>query len=79
MIELLFGMNLQLGSDFHVFGTAEHLGINHVGNDGLVFAREVFVQQIRETVAGNFDFGCGESGVRHFLSPCKFELVSCPH
>jgi len=53
MIELLLGVDFELGGDVHVLGTAEHLGIDHVGDDGLIFAGKVFVQQIRKTVAGN--------------------------
>jgi hypothetical protein len=33
-------------------GAAEHLGIDYVGDDGLIFAGKVFVQQLREAVAG---------------------------
>ncbi len=54
MIELLFGVYFELGGDVHVLGAGEHLGIDHVGDDGLIFAGKVFVQQLREAVAGNF-------------------------
>jgi hypothetical protein len=59
MIELLFGVYFELGGDVHVLGAGEHLGIDHVGDDGLIFAGKVFVQQLREAVAGNFVFICG--------------------
>ena len=54
MIELLLGVKLELGGDVHVFGALEHLGIDDVGDDGLIFAGQVFVQQLRKTVAGDF-------------------------
>ncbi len=54
MIELLVGVYFELGGDVHVLGAGEHLGIDHVGDDGLIFAGKVFVQQLREAVAGNF-------------------------
>ena len=60
MIELLLGVNFQLSGDVHVFGALEHLGIDDVGDDGLIFARQVFVQQLRETVAEiSLDFRSG--------------------
>src|SRR5580704_14850734 len=43
MIELLLGMDFELGGYIHVLGAAEYLGINDVGDDGLVFAAKVFV------------------------------------
>jgi hypothetical protein len=43
-------------------GAAEHLGIDYVGDDGLIFAGKVFVQQLREAVAGDFAFVCGGLG-----------------
>ena len=56
MIELLLGMDFKLRGDVHVFGALEHLGIHDVHDDGLIFAGQVFIQQLRETVAGNFVF-----------------------
>ena len=56
MIELLLGVDFELGGDIHVLGAAEHLGIDYVGDDGLIFAGKVFVQQLREAVAGDFAF-----------------------
>ena len=44
MIEFLFGVDFELGGDVHVLGAAEHLGIDDVGDDGLIFAGKVFVQ-----------------------------------
>ena len=44
MIELLFGMVFELRGDVHVFCALEHLGINNVRDDGLIFAGQVFVQ-----------------------------------
>jgi hypothetical protein len=53
MIELLLGVDFELGGNVHVLGAAEHLGIDDVGDDGLILAGQVFVQQLREPVAGN--------------------------
>ena len=38
MIELLLGVDFELGGDVHVLSAAEHLGIDNVGDDGLIFA-----------------------------------------
>ena len=54
MIEFLLGVNFELSGDVHVFGALEHLGIDDVSDDGLIFAGQVFVQQLRETVRGDF-------------------------
>jgi len=35
MIELLLGVDFELGGDVYVLGAAEHLGIDYVGDDGL--------------------------------------------
>ena len=56
MIELLFGMDLQLGGDVHVLRAGEHLRIDDVRDDRLIFAGEIFVQQLGEAVASNFVF-----------------------
>ena len=44
MIELLLGMDFKLRGDVHVFRALEHLGIDDVGDDGLIFAGQIFVQ-----------------------------------
>ena len=54
MIELLLGVDFELSGDVHVFGALEHLGIDDLRNDGLIFTGQVFVQQLRETVPGDF-------------------------
>jgi len=54
MVEFLFRMDLQLLSDAHVFRALEHLGIDHVSDDCLVFAGQVFVQQRRQLLAGSY-------------------------
>jgi hypothetical protein len=38
MIELLLGVDLELVGDVHVLGAAEHLGIDYVADDRLIFA-----------------------------------------
>src|SRR4029450_13857445 len=67
MIELLLGVDFELSSDVHILGASEHLGIDHVGDDGLIFASEVFVQQLRETVAGSFFLYDGRLGLGHYF------------
>src|SRR5215468_1606127 len=54
MIELLLGMSFELSSDVHVFGALEHLRIDDVRDDSLIFTGQIFVQQLRELVAGDF-------------------------
>src|SRR5438874_435004 len=53
MVQLLFGVDLELAGDVHVLGAAEHLGIDDVGDDCLVLAGQVLVQELRELVAGD--------------------------
>jgi hypothetical protein len=65
MIELLLGVDFELGGDIHVFGAGEHLRIDYVGDDGLIFAGKVFIQQLREAVAGNFVFVRGGFELSH--------------
>jgi hypothetical protein len=54
MIELLLGVDFELSGDVHVFSALEHLRIDDVGDDRLIFAGQVFVQKLRETIAGDF-------------------------
>ena len=71
MIELLLGLDLKLRGDVHVFGALEHLGIDDVRDDRLIFAGQVFVQQLRETVAGDlvgFLF-------RHLIPPFRLSRI----
>jgi hypothetical protein len=65
VIELLPGVNLKLGGDVHVLGAGEHLGINDIGDDRLVFASEVFVQKLREAVARDVGFAGGGLEIGH--------------
>ena len=44
VVELLFGVYFELRGDVHVFGAFEHRGIDHLGDNRLIFARKVFVQ-----------------------------------
>src|SRR5262249_21934959 len=55
MIQLLLGVNFKLGSDVRVLGAAEHLRIDYIRDDGLIFAGEIFVQKLREAITRNFD------------------------
>jgi hypothetical protein len=40
------GMRLQLPRDVCVSGTLQHLAVNGVGNDRLVFSRQILIQQL---------------------------------
>jgi len=51
MVEFLLGMDFELIGDVHVLGALEDLRIDNVGDDGLVFAREIFVQQLDQFFA----------------------------
>src|SRR5262245_28535356 len=71
MIELLLGVDLELSSNVHILGASEHLGIDHVGDDGLILASEVFVQQLRQTIAGDFFLDDGRLGLGHYFLPLR--------
>src|SRR6266851_5199526 len=68
MVELLLGVDFELRGDVHVLGAGEHLGIDYVADDSLILASKIFVQQLRETLAGNFVFVCSRF-VSHSISP----------
>jgi len=44
MIEFVLRVDLELGGDVHVLGTAKHLGINYITDDRLIFPSKIFVQ-----------------------------------
>ena len=46
--ELFGGMRLQFFRDRHVLRALEHLRVQDVGNDCLIFARQVVVQEINQ-------------------------------
>src|SRR5215469_2006752 len=69
VVELLLGVDLELVGDVHVLGPAEDLGIDYVANDRLVLARQVFIQQLGETITRNFVFAYGRFGLSHLISP----------
>jgi len=69
MIEFLFGVEFELSGDIHVLGAAEHLGIDDVGDDCLIFTGKIFVQQLRKAVAGDLVFVCDGLGLSHFIPP----------
>ena len=50
-----------------------NLGIDHVGDDGLIFAGKVFVQQFRKPVVGNFVFICGRTLTQPFDSSLELK------
>jgi len=65
VLEFLGGVYFELIGDAHVLGTLEHLRINYVGDDGLIFAREVFVQTVDQLLTRHGRFSHGS------LQPCS--------
>ena len=53
MLQLLMGVLLELIGDVHIFGALQHLRIDHIGDDRLIFARQVLVQKLRQLISGN--------------------------
>ncbi len=51
MLKLIMRVRLELIGNGHVLGALEHLRIDNIGDDGLVFPREVFIEQFGETFA----------------------------
>src|SRR5215471_5965640 len=69
MIELLLGVFFKLSRNVHVLGAGKHLRINHVGDDGLIFASQVFIQQLGEAVAGKLGSGWRGFELSHLDPP----------
>ena len=53
MLQLPMGMLFKLIGDVHIFRTLQHLRINHIGDYGLIFARKVLIQKLRQLITGN--------------------------
>jgi len=51
--ELLLGVDLEFAGDVHVGRALEDLGIIDVGDNGLEFALEIFVEEIDEFFFGD--------------------------
>src|ERR1700744_1428040 len=49
MFQLLRCMRLQLIGDVHIFCAFEDLGINDIGDNRLIFSREVLIEKFRKT------------------------------
>src|ERR1700743_850327 len=45
-------MDLELGGDLHPLGAGDDIAVDGVGDDGLIFAGEVFVQVVDELLNG---------------------------
>src|SRR5450631_2875233 len=73
MIQLLFGMQSKLVSYIHVLGALEHLGINHVTDNGLILAGQVFIQKFRQAIPGNCFFVVCRFRLGHFVFSCEVE------
>ena len=48
MGELFFGVDLEFAGDVHVLRSLEDLGVVDIGDDGLIFAGEIFVEEVDE-------------------------------
>src|SRR5262249_61973328 len=51
MLKLLVRMLLELRGYIHIFSALQNLRINHVGNDRLIFARKILVQELCQLFA----------------------------
>ena len=51
MSEFFLGVHLELAGDIHVLAPFEHLGIDDVGDDRLVLASEILIEQTDELFA----------------------------
>ena len=67
MLQFFAGMHGQFVGNAHVLGAFEHLRIHNVGNDGLILALQVFVQQLDQFFARQL----GSLGLfaRHAICP----------
>jgi len=52
----LMRMRFKLIGNAHIFGAFQNLRINDISYDGLVFARQIFVEKLGQAVPGNFLF-----------------------
>ena len=68
MINLL-GVDFELLGDVHVFSAAENLGIDYVGDDGLIFPGKGFRSKARLGDHGKFRFRSRGIFVGHWRSP----------
>ena len=71
VLQLLLGVQFELCGDAHELSSLQHLGIHHVRDDGLVFAREVFIQQLCQMIAGNVLFALERFLLSHRVSPLE--------
>jgi len=57
MLELLMRVLLELRGNVHVFGALQRLRIDNIGDDRLIFARKVLVQELRQLFPGDVLIG----------------------
>jgi hypothetical protein len=80
VLQLLRGVLLELVGNTHIFGALQNLGIDDIGDDGLIFARKIFVQQLSKIFAGHFRLMLGHLS-QHFWdgnSNQRRELIRVP-
>jgi len=71
VLELLGGVQLELFGDRHVLRALEGLRVDDVGDDGLILARQVFLEPLKQIVAGDgrhLDVGLTSLGLGHSSS-----------
>ena len=51
VLQLLRGVFLELLSDRHELGALDDLRVHNVGDNGLILARQVFIEKVSELVA----------------------------
>src|SRR5579872_189388 len=65
MTELFVGVLFQLPCNVHVLGAFQHLGVNNVGNDCLIFTSKILVKEFNKLFTGYFGFNadpcCGST------------------
>ena len=66
--QLFGGVDGELVGDVHILRAFEDLGVVDVGNDGLIFASEVFIEELDELFPGDGLRLSGRFFLRHVLS-----------
>ena len=72
--ELFGGVDFELAGDVHVLRALENLRVVDVGDDGLIFAGEIFVEEVDEFFA--CEYGLGALAVLVAMSSPCFLLVN---
>src|SRR5665213_127266 len=71
VLELFGSVDCELRGDIHELGSFEDLGVNYIADDGLVFTREIFVQQIGKSISGDCGLLLDWSQFAHLKAPFR--------